>query len=105
MRSSSASCVNAREPPLSENAFHRISNFALPVGPKKRARTLCPFPIDDAPTLRRSHIMKRTQLVVLSVLALGLAGAVQASPFPADAEASYNKLALDSYAEQHARAG
>src|ERR687883_274811 len=55
--------------------------------------------------LRRSHIMKRTQLVVLSVLTLGLAGAVQASPFPADAEASYNKPALDTYADSQARAG
>ena len=50
--------------------------------------------------------MKRTQLVVLSVLSLGLAGAVQASPFPADAEeANYNKPALDTYADQQARAG
>jgi hypothetical protein len=50
--------------------------------------------------------MTRTQLVVLSVLSLGLAGAVQASPFPADAEeANYNKPALDTYADQQARAG
>jgi hypothetical protein len=45
--------------------------------------------------------MKRTQLLVLSVLALGLQGVAQASPFPADAEASYDKPALGSYAEQH----
>jgi hypothetical protein len=55
-----------------------------------------------ARTLREGIIMKRTQLLVLSVLALGLQGAVQASPFPADAEASYDKAALASYAEQHA---
>jgi hypothetical protein len=47
-------------------------------------------------------IMKRTQLLVLSVLALGLQGVAQASPFPADAEASYNLPAKSSYAEQHA---
>jgi hypothetical protein len=47
-------------------------------------------------------IMKRTQLLVLSVLALGLQGVAQASPFPADAEASYNLPAISSYAEQHA---
>jgi hypothetical protein len=47
--------------------------------------------------------MKRTQLFVLSVLALGLQGVAQASPFPADAEASYNKPALDTYADQQAR--
>jgi hypothetical protein len=46
--------------------------------------------------------MKRTQLLVLSVLALGLQGVAQASPFPADAEASYNLPAKSSYAEQHA---
>ncbi|MDB5902305.1 MAG: hypothetical protein JWM26_1183 [Betaproteobacteria bacterium] len=46
--------------------------------------------------------MKRTQLLVLSVLALGLQGVAQASPFPADAEASYNLPAISSYAEQHA---
>jgi hypothetical protein len=46
--------------------------------------------------------MKRTQFLVLSVLALGLQGVAQASPFPADAEASYNLPAISSYAEQHA---
>jgi hypothetical protein len=49
--------------------------------------------------------MKRTQLVVLSVLTFGLAGFAHADPYPADAEASYDKPALDSYADQHARAG
>ena len=34
--------------------------------------------------------MKRTQLLVLAVLALGLQGISQASPFPADAVASHN---------------
>lgn len=47
--------------------------------------------------------MKRTQLFVMSVLALGLQGIAQATPFPADAEASYNMPAADSYAERHAR--
>ena len=47
--------------------------------------------------------MKRTQLFVLSVLAVSLHGAAQANPFPADAEASYNLPAIESYAERHAR--
>jgi hypothetical protein len=49
--------------------------------------------------------MKRTQLLVLSVLALGLQGVAQASPFPADAEASYSLPAADSYAAQQERSG
>ena len=44
--------------------------------------------------------MKRTQLV-LSVLALGLAGIAQASPFPSDAEASYSLPAASTYADMH----
>jgi hypothetical protein len=48
--------------------------------------------------------MKRTQLLVLSVLALGLQGVAQASPYPSDAEASYNLAASSSYAEQNAGA-
>ncbi len=48
--------------------------------------------------------MKRIQLLAVSVLALGL-GVAQATPFPADAEASYHLPALDSYAEQQARMG
>jgi len=49
--------------------------------------------------------MKRMQLLAMSVLALGLQGFAQATPFPADAEASYSLPALDSYAEQQARMG
>ena len=45
--------------------------------------------------------MKRTQLLVLSVLALGLQGVAQAGTFPADAEASYNLPAIESYSDQH----
>jgi hypothetical protein len=41
--------------------------------------------------------MKRNQLLVLSVLALGLQGVAQASPYPSDAEASYNLPASGSY--------
>ena len=48
--------------------------------------------------------MKRMQLLAVSVLALGL-GVAHANPFPADAEASYNLPALESYAEQQARKG
>jgi hypothetical protein len=44
--------------------------------------------------------MKRTQLLVLSVLALGLQGVAQAGTFPADADASYNLPAAGSYSEQ-----
>jgi hypothetical protein len=47
--------------------------------------------------------MKCNQLLVLSTLALGLQSAVHATPFPADAEASYNLPALESYAEQQAK--
>ena len=49
--------------------------------------------------------MKRMQLLAVSVLAFGLQGVAQANPFPADAEASYNLAALDSYAEQQGRMG
>ena len=49
--------------------------------------------------------MNRMQLLVLSVLALGLQSVAQGNPFPADAEASYHLPALDSYAEQQARMG
>ena len=49
--------------------------------------------------------MKRNLLLVLSVMAFGLQGVAQASPYPADAEASFHLPALDSYAERHARMG
>ena len=50
--------------------------------------------------------MKRNHLLVLAVLVLGVQGAVaQASPFPADAEASYSLPALETYAERYARIG
>lgn len=50
--------------------------------------------------------MKHTHVVVLSFIALGLqSAAVQASPFPADAEASYNLPALETHADRHARMG
>jgi hypothetical protein len=49
--------------------------------------------------------MKRTQLLVLSVLAFGFQGVAQASPYPADGEASYNLVAADSYAAQQERSG
>ena len=42
--------------------------------------------------------MKRTQLLVLSVLAFGLQGVAQASPYPADGEANYSLVAADSRA-------
>jgi hypothetical protein len=46
--------------------------------------------------------MKRSaQLMVLSVLAFGMSFA-QASVFPADAEASYNLPALETYADRNA---
>ena len=47
--------------------------------------------------------MKRIHLFVLSVLTFGLLGVAQASPFPADAEASFSLPAADSYAERYAR--
>jgi hypothetical protein len=50
--------------------------------------------------------MKRSiQLLVLTVLLSGvqLASANVMSTFPADAEASYNLPAIESYAERHAR--
>ena len=50
--------------------------------------------------------MKRKLLLVASILALGLqCGFLQASPFPSDAEASYDLPAIESYAERHARVG
>ena len=47
--------------------------------------------------------MKCKQMWVLSVLAFGLQGVALASPYPADAEASFNLPAADAYAEQQAR--
>ena len=50
--------------------------------------------------------MKRTQLLVLSALVAGLQIAVaQASVFPADAEASHDLPALETYADRMARIG
>ena len=49
--------------------------------------------------------MKRTQLLVLSVLAFGLQGVAQGSPYPADGEANYSLAAADSYAAQQERSG
>lgn len=48
--------------------------------------------------------MKRTQLLVLSVLALGLQGVAHAT-YPGDAEASFNLPALQTYAERQASGG
>jgi hypothetical protein len=45
--------------------------------------------------------MKRN-LLVLSVLALGLSGVAQAGSFPADAEASYSLPAAATWADKHA---
>ena len=50
--------------------------------------------------------MKRNQLLVLSALVAGLQiGVAQASPFPADAEASYDLPALQTYADRQAGNG
>jgi hypothetical protein len=50
--------------------------------------------------------MKRNLLMLLSLAAVGLqSGLVQASPFPADAEANYSLPAADTYADRHARMG
>jgi len=49
--------------------------------------------------------MKSKQTLVLSVLAFGLQGVAQAAPYPADAEASFNLPALETYVEQQARLG
>jgi hypothetical protein len=48
--------------------------------------------------------MKRTQLFVVSVLALGLQGVAHAT-YPTDAEASFNLPALQTSAERHAGVG
>lgn len=53
--------------------------------------------------------MKRAQMAVVSVLLFAVQGAAYAqgveSTFPADAEASYNLPALDTYADMQARKG
>ena len=51
--------------------------------------------------------MKRKAYVLfVSVLVFGLQGVASAeSPYPADAEASYNLPAIESYAEAQARMG
>ena len=48
--------------------------------------------------------MKRKALLVLSVLMFGVQAA-SASTFPADAEASYDLPAIQTYAERHAGNG
>ena len=48
--------------------------------------------------------MKSYKLLVVSILALGCSVA-QASPFPADAEASYDLPALETRADRIARMG
>jgi hypothetical protein len=48
--------------------------------------------------------MKVKQLVLFSVLALGVQGAAQAT-YPSEAKESYDLPALESYAERHARMG
>ena len=48
--------------------------------------------------------MKVKQLVLLSVLAFGVQGAAQAA-YPADAEATFDLPALESYADRVARMG
>ena len=47
--------------------------------------------------------MKRTSLIVLSVLSLGLASTAAQATFPSDAEASYDLPALESRADRYAR--
>ena len=47
--------------------------------------------------------MKRTQLLVLSVLALGLQGVAHAT-YPADAEANYHLAPAQTYADRYAGA-
>jgi hypothetical protein len=47
----------------------------------------------------------KSKLFVLAVLALGLQGVAQASPFPMDAEANYSLAPADTYADQQARSG
>jgi hypothetical protein len=42
--------------------------------------------------------MKRTQLLVVAVLAFGLQGVAQASPYPADAEAPFDMSSLGATA-------
>lgn len=49
--------------------------------------------------------MKRTQLLVLSALVAGLQVSVAQASFPADAEASYDLPALETYADRMARIG
>ena len=64
--------------------------------------------------------MKRNQLLMLSLLAVGLQGVstgsalagvtargeiVEASPFPMDGQGPFDLPALESYAERHARSG
>lgn len=46
--------------------------------------------------------MKAKQMLVLSVLAFGVHGVAQASPYPSDAEASFDLPALETHAEQQA---
>jgi hypothetical protein len=70
--------------------------------------------------LKRSLIMKRKSLLVLSVLALGLSAGsignalaeltasgeiVHTSPYPMDGQGPFNLPALESYAERQARIG
>jgi hypothetical protein len=70
------------------------------------ARFRHPAAAQEARVIQRRITMKRTLLFVFSAAALGLqSGFLQASPYPSDAEASYELPALESFAERMARVG
>lgn len=55
--------------------------------------------------MKRKHLLVSFVLVGLQSVSFGTAFAEEASPYPADAEASYNLPAIETYAERNARLG
>ena len=55
--------------------------------------------------MKRNHLIVLFALVGLQSVAFSTALAAEASPYPADAEASFNLPAIESYAERQARLG
>jgi hypothetical protein len=83
-----------------EDGAEKLKRVSCEARRQRQRRAHCP----------KESIMKRTmKLLAMSVLMFGVqhaalsAGVV--SPFPADAEASYDLAAIESYAERRARMG
>jgi hypothetical protein len=95
---------------LAAHTIHAIDVAAATedrVGRSSRASLSTPGSNDKGvQCIQRRATMKRKLLLVFSAAMLGLqSGFLQASPYPADAEASYDLAAAETYADRVARLG